>query len=794
MNNLASYNWLKEYIDTNMPVDAFAKELSLKSMSVESIEHLRDRFAGIVIGQIEEVKAHPDADKLRIAITNIGKNAVEIVCGGSNLAEGMRVVVALPGSKVRWHGEGDLIEMKESKIRGVKSFGMICAPSEVGFEKVPCGPREIWDVTQLLDVKPGTSFVDAFDMDDVLLDVEITSNRPECMGMIGLAREGAAAIEAPFTYTPKILPENPGKADLSVKIQDGDLCPRYMAAVISGVHIGPSPVWLQKRLLLAGQKPINNLVDITNYIRLMHAQPMHTFDYDKLHGKEIVIRRAKKGESLLALDDVSYELTKDDLVIADGDQPSAIAGVMGGKESGTWDGTTTVVLEAASFEPVSVRRTARRLNLYSDSQLIFEKGLSSEALPAALAETIALVQEIAGGELQGIVDERATDYQPLTCALRPDKVRALLGVDIADEDQVKTLERLGFIVAEEGGEYVATVPYWRDHDIEHEIDLAEEIARMYGYHNMPAVLPESAPPAMTGDADIAWEYKTKQNLAAAGYTELYGLSFIGERDLALYGIDLDDAVKMLNPLSSELGYLRPNHMPALLRSIEQNQGETPAGKVFDLSRVYIVQEDALPIERTELVIAQYGVKDGERAFRELKGVIEHLLHGYGIDVQFDRLEDDAHWHPTRAAVISFNDMPIGTVGQVSSLDQQAFGIDKSVFVVHLDFWAVVDQFKKKAEYTPVAEFPAVTRDIACVVERLVNYDEVADVVRAQSGIIESVDLVETYMGKGIPDGQKSLTMTVTMRSPEKTLDGEYVEGIMKAVEKALQESFDAQIR
>jgi phenylalanyl-tRNA synthetase beta chain len=798
MNILASYNWLKEYIKTNKSAEDFAREFSLRSMAVESIEDLSAKYDKMVVGVVKEVKAHPNADKLKIAITDVGArhdSPVQIVCGGANLADGMRVFVALPGAKVRWHGEGDLVELKETKIRGESSFGMICAASEVGFEKVASGPKDIWDLGSLTQAKAGTSIADALDLNDTIFDIEITTNRPECMGIVGLAREGAAALEEKFEFTPPSLPKGAIEKPVVVKVEDGDLCPRYMAVVIDGVKVGPSPLWLQTKILLSGHRPINNIVDISNYVLHEYGQPMHAFDYDKLADGKIIVRRAKKGESIKALDDNDYEFKKDNLVIADAAGPIAVAGVMGGKESGTWDGTTTIVLEAANFDAISVRKTSRALNLYSDSQLLFEKGLSTEATEMALARAVELTMEIAGGHVASdIVDIQASAYEAPVFPFRPQKVRDLLGVEISDEEQLTILSRLGFTAEQSGEDYTVTVPSWRDHDIEAEVDFAEEIARIYGYHNMPAVLPDMAPPSYAGDKDLAWEIKTKRFLAASGFTEFYGLSFVGKEDMKRYGQDPDDAVALLNPLSSDLTHMRPSLMPSMLRDIESNQGETPFGRVFELARVYIPNKGDLPTERTELVLAEFGITNAEESFRRVKGVLEAFAAKTNVELTLERLMDDEHWHASRSAAIMFKGERVGALGQISQADQDSFGINRAVMALSLDFYALLDDLSDTKRYEEIPEFPSVTRDLAVVVDVTTPYADLEKTVRQQSGLIDSVDLIETYQGAGIAEGKKSVTLSLTLRSPEKTLESQHVDDVMKAVELALERAFGAVIR
>ena len=790
-----SYNWLKEYTDVQLSPKEFEKAITAKAFPVERIVSLKDRFDHMVVGKVVELKTHPNADKLQIAVTDIGSAKVDIVCGGANLKVDQVVLVALVGAKVRWHGEGDLITLENATIRGVESQGMICAASEVGFEKAQTGEKDIWDLTGLVDAAPGTSFVEAFDMDDTIFDIEIMTNRVDSMSVIGLAREAGAATESNFTFEASKLPEGSDRLDLSVSIEDADLCPRYMAVALDGIRIAPSPLWMQKKLLLAGYKPINNIVDITNYILHEYGQPMHTFDYEKLKDGKIVIRRAKKDEKLLALDDIEYKLADDQLVITDGDAPIAVAGVMGGKGSGTWDGTTSIVFEAAAFNNVSVRRTSRALGLYSQSQLLFEKGLSTEAPPAALARAVELAVEIAHGTVASqIIDERAEEYQELSFDFDTDRARKLIGVEIKDEEMITILERLGFKVTKEDASYKVAVPFWRDHDIEDGVDFTEEVARMYGYMNIPAELPNQRPPKELPDAAPIWEDHIKRWIAAAGFTEFFSLSFVSENDLTRYDIDEKSSVKVHNPLTSDLTHMRPTLIPSVLSGVELNQRNTPAGRVFELASVYKPRKGDLPEERTELVIAHFGSSDARAAYLGIKGVLEMIGRKTGMSFEFTKLEDDEKWHPSQSAVVSVHGKAVGTIGAVSSKYQKAFSIDKPVMMTVLDLEMLIPDMVMARSYEGVAEYPSVSRDLSVEVENTVLFGDMRIAVDISSELIEFVDFVDEYHGAKVEGGKKSVTMSLVFRAPDRTLESDEVDLAMKDIVSKLEKDFSAQIR
>lgn len=793
MNILVSYNWVKEYLDTDLSPDEFAKNTTAIGNSVEVTDVVASRFEKMVVGDVLELNSHPDADKLKVAKVDIGQKQVEIVCGGENLAQGQKVVVGLPGAMVRWHGEGDLIELKETKIRGVASFGMICAVEEIGFEKLPHGEKDIWDITSLTNAEAGTPLAKALELEDVVFDIEVTSNRPDCKSILGQAREGAAAAEAAFTWKPSTPKGTDDDAGFSVEVSDTNLCRRYSAIVVDGVKVGPSPWWVQKKLLLAGFKPINNLVDITNLVLHEYGQPLHTFDADKLEGSKIDVRKAKKGEKFLALDGNEYELSSDMLVIADAKRTVAVAGVMGGEETGTTEQTTRVLIECASFDPVSVRRTARALNLYSDSQLLFEKGLSTEALDPALARAIELIQELAGGTVASkIFDVRSQAYEPLLFPFDPERANKLMGIEMDKQDQIKTLETLGFEVDKKT--LNVTVPYWRDHDIEASVDFVEEIARVYTYDKFPSRLPEGELPKSQEHAGLVWQRRAKELLAGFGLSEAYSYSLVSKVQLERYGLDVEQAVKMRNPLSVEQEYMRTSLIPSLLTSIEENQARISSADIFELAPVYLTKKNDIADQSFRLAIACYG-KDGEPLFLRAKGILERFWDRVGLPAfELDRSADESRWHGGRSAVIMLDGQEVGVIGEVNRGIASAFGLDVTAVIVDLNFEALIDRFSTANAFRPIAQFPTVKRDLAFVVA---DRDEFGSIKRAAEGVSELLDeleLFDVYRGKGVEEGHKSLAIHMVFRSDERTLEAKEVDDELEKIREVLKKDFGATMR
>ncbi len=765
MNILISYNWLKEYLDTDLTPEEFAQKTTNSGNSVERMHDYAKALAHIVVGEINVVKPHPNADKLRVCEVNIGETVVEIVCGGSNLIEGHRVVVALPGARVRWHGEGDLVEITESTLRGVKSFGMICGVDEIacmpdrqGFELLPHTEKEIWDLTELTDALAGTPLAKALDLDDVVMDIEVTSNRPDCMSIVGQAREGAAVVGGELRALKSLKGWKGMIAAPRVSVLEKELCPKYSAVRLEGITVSPSPWWLQKKLILAGLKPINNVVDITNYVLHEYGHPLHVFDADKLDSGEIIVRRAAEGEMMKALDGKEYKLSSDMLVIADASKPVAIAGVMGGEETSATEATKNIIIESATFNPVSVRKTARALNVYSDSQLLFEKGLSTQSTDAAIARAIELVSEIAFPKAVSSVSIiEANEYEPLVFAFDPTRANALMGINMEPEDMIETLGRLGFEMKSGGvwgpHSYQITVPYWRDHDIEASVDFVEEIARVYGYDRFPSVLPLGAPPIRESDSGLVWQVRVKNLLKGAGLVEIYSHSFVSEKQLANYGFKTDEAIHLKNPLSIDQAYMRPSLVPTMLTNIVENQASFPEADLFEIAPVYVPSPlakggvgggSALPEQPLRLVIATYG-KDTEVLFLRAKGILTRLL-------------------------------------------------DVTAIILELDFEMLLAHFSTTKTFVPLPQFPSVKRDLAFVLADRTEYAAIERAIEKVDPSIVSVELFDTYRGKGIDPGKKSLGVRVEFRAADRTLESKEVDAWMDATRKMLETEFGAIMR
>ncbi len=844
MNLLVSYDWLKEYVGLDkvrgtksgarsMTPEEFGAWISLSGPSVEKIIPQGEELDGIYVGKIVKISDHPKADKLKLVDVDLGtlkpplgkgeaKGESRIVCGGSNLYEGQIVAVAVPGAKVRWHGEGDLIELEPTEIRGEKSEGMICASGEIGLgEAFPVkDDHEILDLGKEipeLKVKSGTKLATALGLDsDVVMDIEVTSNRPDCMGMVGIAREAAAIMIVPFLWKEPKFESNVKRqtSKLKVVIDAKDACSRYIGTRMEGVKVGPSPWWLKRRLLSAGIRPINNLVDITNYVMYETGQPMHVFDADKLSAThpnpslvkegqvEIHVRYAKKGEKILALDGKGYDLPDSVLVIADAEKPVAIAGVMGGEDTGSTEETVNIVLEAATFDPVVVRKGSRKLLLQSDSQLRFEKGLSQIGPESAMARAIELVKELAGGEVVGApVDVQPKKYKAQTYSITVDEVNALIGVEISKKEMIDVLKRLGFTLRQGSGssKIQVEVPWWRDHDIEAGRDLVEEIARVYGYQKIPAVVPMEVAPRKS-DEIIVWEDRMKDLLSGAGYIELYGYSFMSKELLAKAGFESKYLLHVQNPLTKDLEVMRPSLIPQLLEAVANNQERADILRLFECSNVYLRKAGKkgewtdLPDEDPQCVIGYIEHKN-DSPWREVKGMVEYIFDTFDInDVKWKRVSQDDIWHPGRGVQAYKDDKLLATVGEISPKYTEEFKIENRVGTAQLELRNIINFAKTHKSYSPPLPFPESKRDLAIVVDEDVEYRDIElSILRADERVL-GVQWFDTYQGKGIPEGKKSVAMHLNIGSAEKTLTSEEIDGVVNDALLACKERFGAELR
>jgi phenylalanyl-tRNA synthetase beta chain len=800
MNLNVSYDWLKEYVSLKETPEAFAERVSLSGPGVEHIMLQGEDLHGIVVGHVKTVEKHPNADALRVALVDVGgKKPAHIVCGGKNLEEGQWVVVAQPGSKVRWHGEGELVELQPTEIRGIKSDGMICAANEIGlFDAFPHAEREILDLGKSLDgkLRAGSPLADVLGLSgNVVMDIEVTSNRPDAMSMVGIAREASAILGRPLTWKAAPTIRASGKKQtLTVKVNDKKLCPRYQAVRIDNVTIGRSPWWLARRLLAAGLRPINTAVDITNYVMLELGQPLHAFDASRTNGA-IHVRLAKVGEKLKALNGETYALTDRMLIIADAERPLAIAGVMGGEESGVSAGTTSIILEAATFDPVSIRKTARALNLMSDAQLRFEKGLSTEAPPFALARAVELMLELCGGQVAtSVTDVKAGAYKAKSFTITFEEITSLIGVDLPTQKIKTALTSLGFNLKTNSKKLTATVPWWRDKDISSPRDLVEEVARVIGYANLPAIFPAGKPTHQT-DPNIRWEERARDIAVTSGLTETFTYSFVSRELLERAGYDPAPMLRVQNELTNEFEFMRTSLLPSLLNVVRENIDRFPEQALFELANVYYPKHKSwkdLPNEQMELGVAFVGA---ETAWRKAKGFAETLLSQLGVQgVTWRALTNDPFWHPGRSAQAWQGELLLGTVGELHPSIAARFSDHRRIALVDLPLQTFLSQASNALRYTAVPLFPDAKRDLALVVRRETAVADLLKAMRTASPLLVHVEWFDTYRGKEVRDDKKSVAFHLTFQHVDRTLETAEVDKEMSSIETHLKKAFDAQVR
>jgi len=794
MNRKISYNWLKEYIKSSVSVDEFSKRLSLKSMSVERIEETKPLFQGVITAKILEIIKHPNADKLQLATVDTGKTRQTVVCGAPNIKVGQIVLLAVAGAKLPDPTKkGEIFILQKANIRGVESSGMLCASDELGLGDDHAGILILPPETKI-----GCPLEEVINFNDHILDIEITSNRPDAMSVVGLAREAFAAIKgSKFIYPdlqPKIqMSRSAKKMPLAIKIEETKLCPRYQGVVMTDIKIGPSPLWMQLRLMRSGLRPINNLVDITNYILLEYGKPMHVFDYDKIQGGKIIVRKARAGENILALDGNTYDLKSNHLVIADEKRPVAIAGIMGGELSAATEQTTTIIFESAVFNSLAIRKIARELNLHSDSSDLFEKGLPAESVSPAIIRAIELTQQLAGGKVVSeIVDVGQVKYKPVKISLYPQNVQRYLGVTIKPVEIKNILKSLGFDVA--GSSVLkVTVPWWRSGDVEFDYDLIEEIARIYGYHNLPTELPTGVIPLNQKDPVLFWEDRAKNVLAGIGFSEVYNYSMVSRSLLNKIGFDQLALLKINNPLNEDLEYMRPTLFAQILQNISDNLNNFSEQKIFELSNVYLLNNPKdLPVELPKLT----GAIVGKDEFLQIKGAVELLLKKLGIGEYEVKSTDQKCplWQLGQALDIYQDNKFLGQFGLVNQDILAKFDIQKPVALFDFDFSILSPISSTVKNFQSIPEFPEVERDLALIVDNKITWQQINDIARTIDKLVVEVRYLNTFIDSTLGDGKKSVAFRLVFRSVEKTLKSQEVDDIIKKLVDILTKEFNAKLR
>ncbi|MCQ2452558.1 MAG: phenylalanine--tRNA ligase subunit beta [Oscillospiraceae bacterium] len=789
---LLSRKWLDEFVTIDANNHDFAEDMTLSGSKVEGYTIPGDEIENVVVGKVVEITRHTNSDHMWVCQVDIGSEVVQIVTGAQNVSAGDLVPVAKDNSRLPGG-----VHITAGKLRGEASNGMLCSLKELGLT-VNDFPYAIEDGIFILqeDCKPGDDIRPIIGYDDTIVEFEITPNRPDCLSVIGLAREAAVTYGKQATFHDPVVKGSGGdiRDHLSIEIRDAELCPRYTAKMIKNIKIEPSPKWLRERLRASGVRPINNLVDITNYVMLEYGQPMHAFDYACLDGGKIIVRRAEEGEIMHTLDSQPRALTADMLVIADQNKPVGLAGVMGGENSEITEKTTYAVFECANFNGTSIRRTAAKLGMRTDASARYEKGLDVQATAKAVARACELVELLGAGEvIDGVIDIVAAPWTPTVVKLEPEKVNALLGTDVSEEEMRRILTELGFEL--QGDDII--VPSWRG-DIEHYSDIAEEVARFYGYNNIPITL-------MRGDTTLGGysdEQKAEREIGAlcrnAGFNEIITYSFISPSYYDKIRLPADsplrDSLKILNPLGEDTSIMRTTILPSMLEILARNYNfRNKSAKLYEIGKVYFKRPDGMANEPKMVSIGAYG---DDMNFYKLKGVVETLLSNLRITkARYVPEKQDPSYHPGRCAKVYSGQTLLGTIGQIHPSVAENYGVDCELYSAVLSFDALREAQGPEAKFTALPKYPAVTRDIAVVCDDAITVAQLEECIAEAGGsILRDIKLFDIYRGNPIAAGKKSCAFSLTLRSDEKTLTDAESDAEVSAVLAALESKLGAVIR
>ena len=792
-------SWIKAYVpDLTCTAQEYTDAMTLSGTKVEGYEAADRDLDKIVIGQIEKIEKHPDSDHLIICQVNVGAETIQIVTGAPNVKEGDKIPVVLDGGRVAGNHDGKMteggIQIKKGKLRGVESNGMMCSIEELGSSRefYPEAPEYgIYIFPE--DAVVGADAIEELGLHDVTFEYEITSNRVDCFGVIGIAREAAATFGKEF-HPPVVTPT--GNAEnasdyVKVTVKDTDLCPRYCARVVKNIKIAPSPKWMQRRLAAAGIRPINNIVDITNYIMEEYGQPMHAYDYDQRAGHEIIVRRAAKDEKFVTLDEQERTLDENVLVICDGEKSVGIAGIMGGENSMITDDVKTMLFEAACFDGTNIRLSSKRIGLRTDASAKFEKGLDPNNAEEAINRACQLIEELGAGEVVGgIVDVYPTVKEPVRIPFEPERINALLGTDISAEEMLGYFKKIDLGYDEKTNEIIA--PTFRQ-DLFRTADLAEEVARFFGYANIPTTLPTGE--ATTGKLPFDLRVRAvAQDIAEfCGFSQGMMYSFESPKAFEKLMLPADSplrgAIKIMNPLGEDFSIMRTQSVNGMLTSLGFNYSHRNKNvRLYELGNIYIPKAlplTELPDERVQFTLGMYGEGD----FFTMKGVIEEFLDKLGMTGRksYRPNSGKTFLHPGRQANVYYGDKLLGFLGEVHPLVASAYGIGEKAYIAVLDMPTVTELATFDRKYAGIAKFPAVSRDISMVVPKQILAGEIEDVIIQRGGkILENCQLFDIYEGAQIRSGFKSMAYSITFRAKDRTLEEGDITAAMKKIWNGLE--------
>ena len=787
--------WLREYVDFDWDWRELADRLTMSGLEMESVEDLGERLRGIVVGHVREVGAHPNADRLSVCRVDVGEGEHTIVCGAPNVAAGQRVPVAPPGACLP-----DGTEIRRAKIRGVESAGMICSEMELGLGEDASGIMVLADTCQV-----GADLAVELGLDDMAVDFEVTPNRPDCLSLVGIAREVRALNGAELRPPVPALAEagEPAAAAAAVDIEDPEGCPRYCARLIRGVRIGPSPAWLRHRLLSVGQRPINNVVDVTNYVMLELGHPLHAFDLARLTGQRIVVRRARAGEQMQTLDGAGRELSEEVLVIADAERPVALAGIMGGADSEVGADTADILVESAYFDPARVRRGAALVQSQTEASSRFERGADWEMAPRACDRAAALIAELAGGAVApGLIDAYPRPLVPRQVQLRPRRAATLLGAsELTASECRRILELLGCSVQGDDQVLTARVPTFRP-DLEREADLIEEVGRVYGYDRI-ASRDRLAGPVSTDHSPLYTAAgEARRRLTGLGADEVVTSTIVERRWMDQFGDPQLEPWVLANPPTESQDRLRTTLLPSLLDVARRNFNQRAVGVcIFELGKRFYTGPGGDPTEDTALAGLWSGVRDdspwrGEQApvdFLDIKGMVESFLADAGP--VFTPCEHRL-LRPGHGASVSLGGIEVGFLGELSTAARDAFDLANPLYIFEVTFAQVAEAWRcRERRYRPLPRFPPIERDLAVVLADHVHAADVAAAIRVvEPELIESVELFDTYRGRQLAEGEKSLAFSLRLRSDAMTLEDRQADEVVARVVGHLEKSFGARLR
>ena len=795
-----SLSWIKAYVpDLDVTAQEYTDAMTLSGTKVEGYEELDADLSKIVVGQIEKIEKHPDADKLIICQVNVGAETIQIVTGAPNVHEGDKVPVVLDGGRVAGgHEPGSRvkggIKIKKGKLRGVESCGMMCSIEELGSNRdmYPEAPEEgIYIFPENTEV--GADAVEVLGLHDVVFEYEVTSNRVDCFSVVGIAREAAATFGKEF-YPPVVTPtgnDEDASDYIKVTVKNTDLCPRYCARVVKNIKIGPSPEWMQRRLASVGIRPINNLVDITNYVMEEYGQPMHAYDLDTIEDREIIVRTAAKGEKFTTLDGQERQMDESVLMICDGRKSIGIAGIMGGENSMITDDVHTMLFEAACFDGTNIRKSSKKVGLRTDASGKFEKGLDPNNAQAAIDRACQLVEEMGAGEVVGgMVDVYAEKREPVRITFQPDEINVLLGTNISAEDMLGYFEKIGLSYEKETNEVI--IPTFRQ-DLLRTADLAEEVARFFGYDNIPTTLPSGESTMGKLPFKLRVEDIAKEIAEFCGFSQGMTYSFESPKVFDKLQIPEDSelrrVVEIMNPLGEDYSIMRTLPLNGMLSSLATNYNRRNKNvRLYELANVYLPKElplKELPEERMQFTLGMYG--DGD--FYSMKGVVEEFLEKAGLNEKesYDPAGNRPYLHPGRQANILYAGNVIGYLGEVHPDVADAYGIGERAYIAVLDMPEVTKYATFDRKYTGIAKYPAVTRDISMVMPKEILAGQVEEVIEAKGGAyLESYALFDVYEGAQIKAGYKSLAYSIVFRAKDKTLEDAEVTEAMERILKTLE--------